>query len=265
MKMTRFLGVLMILAMFAPMVSFGQEAAPPNATVVAVTEAVTKAATDKAVEVTKEATAAVSAVLTENAPSVTEKALATVKDVAVTVTDGAKEAVADAVAALTPSASAKGKMLDALLGFLDVGKNALEGGALAVGKGVGVMADGAVAAGKFAGTQIPLVLNELIMLRRVEVLIKFLATFGIGLIVFVAGRKFWKWINDPENKELKGSQAEGSFTLIAILMQIAALLMPIIIFCTNMREWILPWAAPRIYLIEYTVQLIEKLQLADKI
>lgn len=260
MKMTRILSVLMVLALLTPMVSFAQKAAAPNATAVAVAEAVTKTATDKAAEVAKDATAAVATAVAENAPSMTDKALATAKDAAASATQGAKDAVADAVAAVTPSASAKQQMLDALLGFLDVSKNALESGVDAMGKGVGVMADGAVAAGKFAGTQIPLVLHELVMLRRIEVLIKFLATFGVGLIGFLIGRKLWKWVNDAENKELKGSEAEGAFALVAIILQAASLVAPIIIFCTHMREWILPWAAPRIYLIEYTVELIEKLQ-----
>jgi len=233
MKVMRIVSLLVVLALFAPMFAIGQEA-KPNPTAVAVAETVTKTVaktvTDGAVEVAKDAT---------------EKAGEAVGE--------AKGAVASAVSALTPSEATRGKFADAMISFLNVGKEALE-------DGVGIVKDGSIAAGKFAGTQIPLVLSELIALRRFEVLAMFLSTVGIGIATFWAGRKFWKWINDPENKELNGSEAEGVFALVAILMQICGILIPLLIVITNLREWILPWAAPRVYLLEYALDFINKVK-----
>lgn len=234
MKVTRILSLILALALLAPMFAIGQEETQPNPTAVAVAETVAKTATDGAVEVAKDATA-----------QVVEAAQGTTAE--------ARQAVANAVEAITPSATAKQQILDALLGFLQVGRDTLE-------DGMELAKNGVVAAGEFAGTQIPLVLTELIMLRRAETLVKFLATIFVGVLVLYLGRKLWKWVNDPENKELKGSQAEGTFALLAIIMQALSVVVPIMVIIANMREWILPWIAPRIYLIEYMVQIIDKLK-----
>lgn len=233
MKLTRILTIVLAVSLLVPTFALAQEEAEPDSSAVAV--AVAKTATDGAVEAANTATAEAGNVARE-------------------ATSQAREAVADAVNRITPNASAKDRIYDALIGFLEIGKDGLEQGMNAVG-------DGVTAAGEFAGTQIPLVLKELIMLRRAEVLVMFLLTLTIGFVGFYLGRRLWKWVGDPENTEIKGSEAETGFALVALALQIASVLFPVMILVSNLREWILPWFAPRIYLIEYTVKLIEQLQL----
>ena len=96
--------------------------AKPNATAVAVAEKVATTVTEK---------------VTEN---VSETVVTETKGAVASAVDGAKEMAANAVNAVAPSQTTKDKMLGALVGFLDVSKNALD-------SGVGLVKDGATVAG----------------------------------------------------------------------------------------------------------------------
>lgn len=231
MKVTRILSLVLALSLLVPMFAIGQDApAPANPTAVAVAETVTGGGVEAAKNTTTQ-----------------------VVEAAKEMTKEAKEAATQAVAAISPKAEAKDRIYDALIGFLELGKTSLE-------DGMELAKDGVSAAGKFAGTQIPLVLQELIMLRRIETLVHFLVTIGLGLIGFYSGRRLWKWVNTPDNDDLKGSEAETGFAVVALVLQIGSAVIPVIVMVQHLREWILPWAAPRIYLIEYAVEIIEKIQ-----
>lgn len=145
------------------------------------------------------------------------------------------------------SSSAKEKMLLALIDFLKLSKETLQ-------DGVEVAKAGAVEAGKFAKVQIPFVLQELIVLRRAEVTAHFLALVAITYVVHWVSSELWRGAKHCESK----TDSDACITF-SIFFRIFGVIIPVLIFCLNVRGWCLPWFAPRVYLIEYTVKLIEKI------
>lgn len=154
---------------------------------------------------------------------------------------------------------AKERFLFAMVDFLDMSKEALrEGGSMAK--------DGIKTGVKFAKEQVPIVLQEVIAIRRAETLTYFLITILVIVMLHYGGKKVCN-SKLAQNREriTDGYGAEmgtvGGWTkAISIIVKWIGTGICIIAIVDHARDWLLPWVAPRVYLIEYAMELIEKIK-----
>lgn len=161
------------------------------------------------------------------------------------------------VATQTVESIGKERLLMTLASFLEMTKTTLQ-------DGVELAKDGAVEAGKFAKVQVPLLLQELVFLRRAEVTAYFIATILVMLVGHYLASKLWKVHLEDEAEYLarykyRNTQPDVA-EFLSIILRIFCSIIPVIVILVNMRDWILPWVAPKIYLIEYTVNLVKMLR-----
>lgn len=151
----------------------------------------------------------------------------------------------------TVSSVAKDKVMLALVDFMELSKDTLQ-------EGIEATKYGAVEAGKFAKVQIPIVLQELIILRRTEVIAYLLCLVFVAIVVHILASKSWK---QAQSMKPPGSSSydptRDFFITMSIILRIVFLVVPVVVFLCNVRSWILPWFAPRIYLIEYAIDIIK--------
>jgi hypothetical protein len=159
---------------------------------------------------------------------------------------------------MTPEKMAKVKLLEALVDFMDMSKEALqEGGKMAK--------DGIKGGVNMAKQQIPLVLEELVIIRRVEVILYFLSCIIIIFLLHYAAKKACQ-SQMAQSKEMVHFEGDEIGSLGSVTRNICsivkwsgtAIVLWVIIY--HIRDWCLPWAAPRVYLIEYAVALLKTIK-----
>jgi len=148
---------------------------------------------------------------------------------------------------------AKGKMMNALVDFLVFSKESLKDGTVLVKDGIKESAN-------FAKREIPLILKELIALRRIEVICGVLGTMLFVIVCYIIGGRIKKYI-DKKNADDSWGREEEWFIFCYIahyVLRYAIPIVTILIMSNHTRKSIKPFAAPRVYLIEYTVDLIKE-------
>ena len=159
----------------------------------------------------------------------------------------------------TPEQIAKMKVLEALTDFLDMSKEALqEGGKMAK--------DGIKGGVKMAKEQIPLVLEELVRVRCVEVTLNFIFCLIIIFLLHYGAKKTCtsklgqdkEMVTDTWGNDLW--EVGTATRLVCTIIKWVGTVIVLIVIITHIRDWVLPWAAPRVYLIEYAVELVRTLK-----
>ncbi len=148
---------------------------------------------------------------------------------------------------------AKGKMMNALVDFLVFSKESLKDGTVLVKDGIKESAN-------FAKREIPLILKELIALRRIEAVCSLLGIMLFVIICYKIGGSIKKYIDKKNADNDWGGEDElavvchvGYYALRYVIPIVTLLIMT-----GKTRKYIKPFAAPRVYLIEYTVDLIKE-------
>ena len=156
----------------------------------------------------------------------------------------------------TTTSTIPGTLTEALISFLDTSRDSLQ-------KGTELAVDGAGKALDFASVQVPLVLQELVTVRRVECGF-YLALGIIGVIVttIVAIKTFKQLVKEKEKMiEKRGEYyCDVSGYVMGEIFIWFIIVMPALPLLLNIRTLLIPFFAPRIYLIEYTIALIDKVQ-----
>ncbi len=160
---------------------------------------------------------------------------------------------------MSPERMAKIKIMESLTEFLDMSKEALkEGGHMAkegMKEGVAV-----------AREQIPLILKEIVIVRRVQVVINFIMCL-IVIALLCYGAKKIKQSSFAKDKTM-AIDAHGNelyelgsvWVIITTVIKWFGIVAVMAIIITHIRDWCLPWFAPRVYLIEYAVELVKTLK-----
>lgn len=149
----------------------------------------------------------------------------------------------------TPEQIAKTKALEALVEFLDVTKDIVRDG--------GEMArDGIKGGVEMAKKEIPEVLKEIVAVRRVSVVAYFISCVVIFVVFLKLGGKLIKMANSGDF----GNDDSSGIGLLGLTLKYAATAIVVIVVLMHIRDWLLPWFAPRVYLIEYTMELIKKVR-----
>jgi len=150
----------------------------------------------------------------------------------------------------TESIKENQRVQEALFGFLEVGKKALQ-------DGVQMVKDGADISGQFARKEIPVILSEVIAIRRATVIF-----YLLGLIVFVLiankyTNDFRKYAYSDQAKEDLSYTDRDTVKFFSVFLRVIMFVIAILIFYLNIRGWILPWISPRVYLLEYAFELFK--------
>jgi len=150
----------------------------------------------------------------------------------------------------TESINADQRVQEALFGFLEVGKNALQ-------DGVQMAKDGADISGQFARKEIPAILSEVIAIRRAIVIVYLLGFIVLVLIANKYSNDFRKYAYSDQAKADLSYSDRDAVKMFSISIRIILFFIAILIFFLNIRGWILPWVSPRVYLLEYAFELFK--------
>ena len=113
---------------------------------------------------------------------------------------------------------------------------------------------GMTQAGEFAAVQIPLILKELIVWKRVTVTLQFFILMFFSAVCFYI---VYRLINFAKSSDCD-SDYEGPTMLISFIFICAGLTL-ISVAMSHLSEWLLPWIAPRVYLLEYVSHMVGNL------